>query len=60
MTVPLDTEAAGIVRRQIGMHPSHVFCYRGRPIRQVSTQACYQALKRVGIAEFRWHDLRHT
>ena len=58
--VPLNAEAVVAIRRQSGCHPTHVFSYRGRPIRQVSTKAWYAALDRAGIADFRWHDLRHT
>jgi integrase len=58
--VPLNAEAVVIIRRQTGKHPTRVFSYQGRPIRQVSTKAWYAALERAGITDFRWHDLRHT
>lgn len=58
--VPLNDEALAIVQRQIGKHLELVFTFRGAPIRQVSTKAWYKALQRAGIADFRWHDLRHT
>ncbi len=60
IAVPLNEDAMAVVVRQVGKHPTHVFSFRGRPIRQVSTKAWYLALQRAGIANFRWHDLRHT
>jgi integrase len=58
--VPLNELAMTVLQRQRGRHVSHVFTYRGQPIRQVNTKAWKDALKRAGITNFRWHDLRHT
>ena len=58
--VPLNSSAVAIIRKNLGQHPTHVFCYRGTPVTQVSTKAWYAALERAGIHNFRWHDLRHT
>ncbi len=60
IAVPLNATAMQIVQQQMGKHPERVFTYAGNPIHQVSTRAWYQALKRAGIDDFRWHDLRHT
>jgi hypothetical protein len=35
-----------------------MFSYLGKPARQLNTKARYAALKRAGITDFRWHDLR--
>lgn len=37
-----------------------VFTYRGRPISWANTLAWSKELKRAGIENFRWHDIRHT
>jgi integrase len=58
--VPLNESAAGVLRRQIGKHPTRVFTYKGRPLKSVNETSWGSALKRAGIEDFRWHDLRHT
>lgn len=59
--VPLNLEAMQVLLREQGKHPVYVFSYRGRaPIRWVNGKPWREALKRAGIQNFRWHDLRHT
>mgnify|MGYP001562956668 CR=1 FL=1 len=58
--VPLNSISLEILHRQAGSHPSRVFTYRGKPLSWANTRAWRQALKRAGIEDFRWHDLRHT
>ena len=48
IAVPLNADAVAIIRRWLGKHPTHVFCFRGKPITQVSTKSWYQALERAG------------
>jgi integrase len=58
--VPLNETSWTVLSRCLGRHRQFVFTYRGQPIDQVNSRAWRQALKRAGIAQFRWHDLRHT
>ncbi len=59
-SVPLNDVALQVLAKRKGDHPTHVFTYEGNPIVQVNTKAWRAALKRAGIEDFRWHDLRHT
>lgn len=58
--VPLSAAAVVVLREQIGKHPESVFSYRGKPVSQVNNVAWRNGLRRAGISNFRWHDLRHT
>jgi integrase len=58
--VPLTATALFVLRQQRGKNPNYVFTYKGNPIRQPNNWAWRKALKRAGIENFRWHDLRHT
>jgi integrase len=60
IAVPLNATALRVLRRQLGKHPERVFTYRGRPLAWGNTLAWRNALKRAGIKNFRWHDLRHS
>lgn len=60
IAVPLNDEALAVIRSQIGKNHIHVFTYEGNPVTRANNHAWRKALKRAGIADFRWHDLRHT
>jgi len=60
IAVPLNNEALVVIRQQIGKHPTNVFTYKGNPIQKANKRGWRNALKRAGIENFRWHDLRHT
>ncbi|PPD55579.1 MAG: integrase [Methylotenera sp.] len=60
IAVPLNDTAMQVLQRQLGKHETRVFTYQGKPLKAANTKAWVNALKRAGITDFRWHDLRHT
>ena len=60
IAVPLNEDAVSVLRSKLGQHQVYVFTYQHKPVERCSTKAWYQACKRAGIENFRWHDLRHT
>ncbi len=58
--VVLNRIARSVVETQRGTHPTHVFHYKGRPVKHMLTSAWKRARERVGLPQMRVHDLKHT
>lgn len=58
--IPLSDGAVEVIRQQVGKHPEAVFTFRGRPVKVIANATWKDALKKAGLEDFRWHDMRHT
>jgi integrase len=58
--VVLNRIAASVVDARRGVHPLHVFTYRGHPIRCMLNRSWRKVRTRVGLPQVRVHDLKHT
>lgn len=57
--MPLNNDAVLALRAVQGQDPRWCFVYEGKRMREVG-EAWNRAVRRAGIADFRFHDLRHT
>lgn len=60
IAVPLNATALRVLTNLQGIHPVYVFTFKGQPVTRPNNHAWRKALRRAGIGDFRWHDLRHT
>lgn len=59
--VPLNKDSIIVLEEQLGKHERFCFTYEGKPIvRSHCNTAWYNAIKKAGLEDFRFHDLRHT
>lgn len=59
--VSLNETALAVLEGQKGKHERFVFTNRsGKPIPRFNDEAWSRGLRKAGIENFRWHDLRHT
>ena len=59
--IPLNDTAMAILQAQKGKHDTAVFTQAdGKPLKDIKHRTWSAALKRAGVENFRWHDLRHT
>jgi len=58
--IGLSETAATLIQKQVGRHPTHVFSYRGKPLKAGGYATWQKAVKAAGIEDLRRHDMRHT
>lgn len=59
--IALNNTAVQVLSEQLGKHPKYVFTQsQNKPVRSLNRKIWHQTLEKVGINNFRWHDLRHT
>ena len=58
--IVLNDVAKRVVNARRGKHRSHVFTYKGNPVRRMLNSSWCRVRKAVGLPQVRVHDLKHT
>jgi integrase len=59
--VPLNEDAVAVLKQELDKNPRYCFTYRGKPILWgICNTGWLDAVKKSGLLDFRFHDLRHT
>ena len=58
--IVLNDTAREVINSVRGIHPTHVFSYRGNPLASMLNDGWIVARKKAGLAHVRVHDLKHT
>ena len=59
--VPLNRDAVAVLDGERGKNEQFCFTFRGQPIRYELTNTAWQnAVRKAGLGDLRFHDLRHT
>ena len=56
--IPLNSVALYVLENLKGKHSTHVFTYKGNPIKQANCKAWRNACKRTELSDLRFHYLR--
>jgi len=58
--IVLNRIASSVIEEVRGVHPDHVFTYKGKPVQNINNSAWKRVRKKVGLEQVRVHDLKHT
>jgi len=61
--IPISDDLEAVfrgIRRREGLRSEYVFTYQGQPVRNNIKHSFNSAVKKAGIVNFHFHDLRHT
>lgn len=58
--VVLNSTAGSVIHSLRGVHSTHVFSYKGKPLSRMNNSAWRKARVRADLADLRVHDLKHT